>query len=199
MKRHILTAALVVLVLLAIVSCKGAQEDAEPIPPAAQTASTPRAATMRPGGGSFLAIHEVGLGPEGWVSLTNFTGVTVSTAGLHLCQGSACFALPEAEIPAGEIARVAVGSGAGIEDVIAKRATIGELRSPDGEIALYATRDLDEPGAMLVYLQWGSTPHELTETAIAAGLWVEGGYAPTTEDATRLFRVPESGLWLFEE
>jgi hypothetical protein len=48
-------------------------------------------------------------------------------------------------------------------------------------------------------MQWGSTPHELTGLAIDAGLWLEGGYAPTSEKATRLFRVKETGLWLFEE
>jgi hypothetical protein len=52
---------------------------------------------------------------------------------------------------------------------------------------------------MLIYFQWGSTPHELTQLAIEAGLWVEGGYGPSSENATRLFKVAETGLWLFEE
>jgi len=52
---------------------------------------------------------------------------------------------------------------------------------------------------MLVYLQWGSTPHALTDLAVQAGLWIKTGYAPTTSNATRLYKVAESGLWLFDE
>ena len=58
---------------------------------------------------------------------------------------------------------------------------------------------LDDPAEMLVYLQWGSTPHALTDLAVQAGLWLKTGYAPTTSNATRLYKVAESGLWLFDE
>ncbi len=52
---------------------------------------------------------------------------------------------------------------------------------------------------MTVYFQWGSTPHELIQRAIDAGLCIEGGYGPSSQNATRLYKVAESGLWLFEE
>jgi hypothetical protein len=149
--------------------------------------------------GSFFAIYEVGLGPDGYISLLNFTDVAISTGGLTLCQGSDCFALPDVEVPAGETARVTVGDGEGLEGVIATEATLGELRSSDGEIAIYASQTYDDPKAMLAYLQWGSTPHDLTNVAVEAGLWFETSYAPSSANATRLYRVPESGLWLFEE
>jgi hypothetical protein len=32
-----------------------------------------------------------------------------------------------------------------------------------------------------------------------AGLWVEGGYGPSSPNATRLFKIGESELWPFEE
>jgi hypothetical protein len=34
---------------------------------------------------------------------------------------------------------------------------------------------------------------------VDAGLWFDTSYAPTSQNATRLYRVEESGLWLFEE
>ena len=37
--------------------------------------------------GSFLIINEIGLGPGGYVALTNFTSVPAATKGLYLCQG----------------------------------------------------------------------------------------------------------------
>jgi hypothetical protein len=166
---------------------------AAPVPSEAQPAK------ISSGTGSFFAINEVGLGPNGFVALTNFTDVPASLAGLFLCQGSACFELPDRAVNAGQTVRIAVGDGAGYEGVVATRATLGELRPSDGEIALGTSPQLDEPGAMLVYFQWGSTPHDLTQLAIDAGLWVKGGYGPTSESATRLYKVAETGLWLFEQ
>jgi hypothetical protein len=151
------------------------------------------------GVGTFFAINEVGLGPDGFVALTNFTEVPASLAGLYLCQGSDCFELPDVVVEAGQTVRIAAGDGAGHENVVAKGGAVGDLRPPDGEIALYEAAEAGGPGQMTVYFQWGSTPHDLTQTAIDAGLWVEGGYGPSSQNATRLFKVPESGLWLFEE
>ena len=185
------------LFLIGGTACAGQPQPADETaaPPALQTTT----ARVSSGTGSFFSINEVGLGPDGYVALTNFTDVPASLDGLHLCQGSQCFALPDAAVGPGETARVSVGDGSGYEDVIAAGATIGELRPSDGEIALMASPDVDDPGAMLLYFQWGSTPHDLTATAIEAGLWVEGGYGPSSPDATRLFKVQETGLWLFEE
>ena len=159
---------------------------------------------MTPGGVipeivSAFDIRELGVGDRGWVALTNFTSEPGKLAGLFLCQAQACFALPDENVPSGETVRIAVGSGAGIENVIAKNAAFGELKSSDGEIALTTSSNPQRPEQILFYLQWGSTPHELTKLAIEAGLWLEGGYAPTSAKATRLFRVPDTGLWLFEE
>jgi hypothetical protein len=149
--------------------------------------------------GTFFSINEVGLGPNGFVTLTNFTDVPASLAGLYLCQGHACFELPDVVVDAGETVRIAVGDGAGYEGVVATHATLGELHPSDGEIALLVSPELDDPQALLVYFQWGSTPHDRTQTAIDAGLWVKGGYGPSSQNATRLFKVEETGLWLFDE
>jgi len=149
--------------------------------------------------GTYFSINEVGLGPNGFVALTNFTDVPASLAGLYLCQGSSCFELPDTVVPAGGIVRISVGDGSGYENVVVTHAALGELRPSDGEIALLTSKNLDELRAVLVYFQWGSTPHELTQTAVEAGLWVAGGYGPSSQNATRLYRVEESGLWLFEE
>lgn len=148
---------------------------------------------------TFFSIDEVGLGPDGFVALTNFTDVPASLAGLSLCQGTQCFQLPDQTVAPDKTVRIAVGAGTGLGDVAAVHATLGELRPADGEIALYASPDNQEPKQMLDYLQWGSTPHALTADAIQAGLWVKDSYAPSSKNATRLFKVKETGLWLFDE
>jgi hypothetical protein len=147
--------------------------------------------------GGLLAINEVGLGANGYVALTNFTDQPVGMGGLFLCQGTKCFELPNTDVSPGVTIRVAVGDGAGLSGVVATQATIGELRSSDGEVALYSSRNVNDPKAMLVYLEWGSTPHADTRVAIDAGLWIKGSFAPSSDNATRIFRN-EGGLWLFD-
>ena len=163
-----------------------------------QTTSTAAVRTQPVGASSFFAINEVGLGPDGYVSLTNFTDVPVTLAGLYLCQRPNYIELPDVLVEAGATVRVALGDGAGLENVVVTNASLGDLNPSDGEIAIYTSRDFDDSAAIIEYLEWGSTPHGRTNVAIAAGLWPEGSFAPTSATATRLFRVPESGLWLFE-
>jgi len=158
---------------------------------------TQQAASSRSGSGSLFAIDEVGVGPDGYVALTNFTDQPASLGGLFLCQGAKCFALPDVTVAPKATVRVASGNGAGLDGVVATGATFGELRPSDGEVALYASQNVKDPKAMLVYLEWGSTPHEGTQVAIDAGLWIKGSYAPSVKNATRLFRQ-DTGLWLFD-
>lgn len=187
----------IILILLITVSCSGniPGTDATATPALPQAAST----RVSSGMGSFFSIDEVGLGSNGYVTLTNFTDQPANLGGLFLCQGSQCFGLPDVVVDAGKTVRIAAGDGAGYEGVVATRATLGELRPADGEIALLASQELDDPQAMLAYFQWGSTPHKLTQIAIEAGLWLQGGYGPSSQTATRLFRNKDSGLWLFDE
>jgi hypothetical protein len=177
--------------LLILTGCTGDQpEEMQAInnSPIAQTSQS----------GSFFAIIEVGFEPRGYVTLSNFTDVPVSLGGLYMCQGSDCFALPDQVVEAGRTVRVAVGNGQGLENVVATNATIGELRPVDGEIAIFASANTDDPRMLLNYLEWGSTPHHLTEMAIERGLWLEGSYAPSGPDGTRLYRLEESGWWVWE-
>ena len=191
MKRNSFFLACIILVLI-FTACQISKTD-EDIP----TLGTP--VTVSGGTGSFFSINEVGLGSNGFIALTNFTDVPANLTSLYLCQGSACFALPDEKVAPGETVRISNGNGEGVENVVATHASIEKLQPSDGEIALYASTDIEDPKEMLVYLQWGSTPHEYTDVAVEAGLWIVTGYAPTSANATRLFRVEESGLWLFEE
>lgn len=186
-----LTRLALVLLILFMVACTTTG-------PGAVTTKTPsQAAASSSTTGTLFTINEVGLGPNGYVALTNFTDQPASLGGLFLCQGAQCFALPDVEVAPSATVRVAVGNGTGLGGVVATRAAIGELRSSDGEVALVASQNVKDPKAMLMYLEWGSTPHDNTQTAIDAGLWLKGSYAPSATDATRLFRQ-DTGLWLFD-
>jgi len=195
--KYTLTYIILGFYLLITTSCTGPS-------PTENVANAPSISTPGPakgslGTGAYFAINEVGLGANGFVALTNFTDQPANLAGLYLCQGFNCFELPDVTVAAGETVRIAVGDGAGLEDVVASHATLGDLRPSDGEIAMLNSQNPKDPKAMFAYLQWGSTPHDLTQIAIDNGLWVQGGYGPSSDIATRLFRVPETGLWLFDE
>jgi hypothetical protein len=183
--------------LLIASACTGSSSNADAMGGPAQPQAVPQ--EVSPETGTFFAINEVGLGVNGYVALTNFTDVPASLAGLYLCQGVECFELPDVVVAAGETVRIAVGDGAGLEGVVATHAKLGELRSTDGEIVLAASAKPDDHQTLLLYFQWGSTPHVLTQNAVEAGLWVKGGYGPSSQNATRLFKDENTGLWLFEE
>jgi hypothetical protein len=146
---------------------------------------------------SFFSIEEVVLDPDGYVALNNFTDVPVTLDGLHLCQGADCFALPDEAVASGATAYIATGESPDVDGVVITGATIGVLAPSDGELALYVV-DPSDPERIIRYLEWGSTPHERTDQAVAASLWSEGSFAPSGDNAVRLYRDADSGLWLWD-
>ena len=199
MKTNLFTLIILVLLLSACGKGQPAQtptpEVTEPVQETTDTGNEPYV----PLAGSFLAVYEIGLGPNGYIALINFTNVPSTTKGQYLCQESECFTLPDAIIEAGGRVKIAVGEGDGLENVIATKATIGELKPSDGEVALFSSDDYTDPAALLDYVQWGSTPHAFTQLAVDAGLWIITGYAPTTPNAIRLYVNEETNGWIFEE
>jgi len=146
--------------------------------------------------GRYFAIEEVGLGPNGWVTLRNYTSSAASLDTLFLCQPPRCVDLPDVVIEPRDLAVVAVGDGTGFERVAMTDAEL-ELTPSDGEVALYSTDDVSDSSRLWAYLEWGATPHAGTATAIKAGIWHEGSYAPSAAHATRLWKT-EQNLWVWD-
>jgi hypothetical protein len=157
---------------------------------------SPSPSRVDSGASRFFAIDEIGLGPEGYVTLLNFTDVAASLDEVFLCQPPACVDLPDVVINPGGVARIAVGDGAGLDEVAMTDAPL-TLSPTDGEIAIFDSPDVSDSATIYAYLEWGSTPHEATSVAIEAGLWQEGSYAPSSPDATRLYRT-DANLWVFD-
>ena len=186
--------ALVTLTLM-LAGCGDSDSDGTP----AATTTPGVAGSPQPADAAtyFFDIEELGLGPGGYVALRNYTDVAGTLGGLFLCQPPRCFHLPDVEVAAGELAVVAISEDSDLDDVVATWPDLA-LTPSDGEIALYASEDVNDPGEIRDYLQWGSTPHEGTATAVDAGLWQETGFAPSSEKATRIFH-DEGGWWKFDE
>ncbi len=147
---------------------------------------------------SYFTIPEIGVGSVGFVALQNITSQPVSLDGLYLCNGSDCVELSDTTVEPGSLVRVAVDDGSDLDDVVMPGAALGSLDPVSGEVALYSSPEVDSSEDLIVYVQWGANPHDRTDDAVDKGLWVDGAFAPTAETATRLYRQPDSGLWLFE-
>ena len=130
------------------------------------------------------------------MTLRNYTDVPGSLDALYLCQTSGCADLPDTVVEPGGLARIAVGDGTGVDEVVMTGAII-ELTPADGEFGLYVSEDIRDTADLRAYLQWGLTPHALTEVADAAGLWRKSGFAPSGPAATRLWKT-EANLWVWD-
>ncbi|MCI0583757.1 MAG: hypothetical protein L0227_12870 [Chloroflexi bacterium] len=144
----------------------------------------------------YFSIVEIGLGPDGYVTLINYTGAAASLAEVYVCQANGCVDLPNTIIEPGQLARIAVGDGEGLASVVVRDADL-DLSPEDGEVAVFRSEDVTDSAGIRSYLQWGSTPHEMTDTAVEAGLWIATAYAPTAAHATRLWKT-EANLWVWD-
>jgi hypothetical protein len=185
--------ALLISTLLAVVACTAATG------PTDQPTSSGE--TGRPTSGPedvsrFFTIVEVGVGSQAYVTLVNYTDGPATLDALFLCQAKGCVNLPDVVVEPDGVARIAVGDGAGLENVVMTGANL-DLPPSDGEIAIYASEDLGQAENIRAYLQWGSTPHELTRVAVETGIWLETAYAPTGPGATRLWKTND-GLWVWD-
>jgi len=144
----------------------------------------------------YFLIEEIGLGPRGYVSLRNFTDVAASLDSVFLCQPDGCVDLPDVTVEPNEIVRVALADEAGLENVVMTGASL-DLPPADGEVAIYSRDDVRDPAAMRYYVQWGSTPHELTNIAVEAKLSGTTTYAPSGPTGTRLWKTA-GGVWVWD-
>lgn len=191
-----LLVATIAAVTAVTIGCAGQGVSTSPVasssPIGASTGRTPG-----PGDATWsFTIEEIGVGSIGYVTLKNFSDLASSPDALFLCDADRCVDLPDVNVAPGDVIRIATGDGAGLENVVKTGAPL-DLPSADGEIALYVSKDVRDPTAMRYYVQWGSTPHALTDVAVAAHLSGTTTYAPSGPSATRLWRKPE-GVWVWD-
>ncbi|MFP5331357.1 MAG: hypothetical protein ACLGHX_03195 [Acidimicrobiia bacterium] len=146
----------------------------------------------------LFVIDEIGVGPDQYVVVRNITDVSLSLAGFILCQEGDCVDAPAEAVSGGESV-VLFGSGSPSDERDSYEIPgLPTLRPDDGELALFSNESAD--GANIhFYVEWGSTPHQTSGLAVDAGFWIEGSYAPTGANAVRLWRHPDTGLWLWDQ
>jgi hypothetical protein len=60
-------------------------------------------------------------------------------------------------------------------------ADIGTFDPTSGEVGLYLGNDFDNPDAIVSHVEWGSSGHGRSGTAVAAQIWPDGGFVETSE------------------
>ena len=155
---------------------------------AAEDTTTTTAAAERSPRARF-AFTEVGLGPLGSVLIQNVGDAPGSLAGHWLCQRPSYHELPDVELQPGEVAHVFV---TGHDEMFGTRsgavavegiANTGPFDPESGEIGLYGSNDFGSADAIVSYVEWGSSDHGRSGTAVEAGIWAIGGFVVTTADS----------------
>jgi len=196
--------AVSIVLMLAVAGCSGSTEEtttsAAPTAtssPAATTTvttaaepttSTTSAATTEAStdsSGVKVALTIVSLGDLGQVVVQNVGSEAGSLGGYWLCQRPAYYEFPDVELQPGETAAVSIGGdvfapppGAIAIDGIAE---IGPFDPANGEVGLYRFDAFDDPDAIVSYVEWGSSGHGRSATAVSAGIWPDGGFVETSE------------------
>ena len=161
---------------------------AGPSPRASTPLASPIASSSANDVSFYFSIDEVGLGPQGYITLRNYTDVAASLDHVFLCQSTGCVDLPDVIVQPGESVRVAVGDGTGLENVVMTGAHL-DLPPADGEVAIYASDDVRNPAKMRYYVQWGSTPHPTTRGLPSLPLLMITGTHPDPPSVDRAIRA----------
>jgi hypothetical protein len=179
-------AVLAAVLVLVIAACGDSSEETA----AAETPTTVGPTTVASdsgsdttGGAARLIVTSVGFGDDGFIAITNVGSVEGNLDGLFLCQRPAYHQLPDFPVAPGATVAVVAGDAAvefppeagTIAGAVTAGGGFGSL-STDGEIGLYTSSNFGDADAIISYVEWGSTGHGRSATAVDAGIWDDGGF-----------------------
>jgi hypothetical protein len=133
-----------------------------------------------------FAITAIAFGDSGFIQISNVGNAAGDPGGHWLCQRPAYYEIPSVALGPGQSVWVAADKddlqfvGAVVAAVDAA-GTLGRLAASSGEVALYAGRDFSDPGAIVDYVEWGTSGHGRSGVAVDAGIWPAGGFVETPD------------------
>jgi len=145
------------------------------------TTVAPASTTTLAAGDPAIRIEEIVFAGEPYLIIGNRGGGPGSTAGFWICQFPSYFELPPVDLLPGERLAVPLGTGTipdlvGVVAIADAELPLGTVSSLDGELGLYSSNTFNSPGAIVDYLEWGSSGHARSGVAVTAGIWVDGGF-----------------------
>jgi len=106
--------------------------------------------------------------PDGTVELKNIGTATVDVSSYWLCHFPDYQQISNSNIISGE-AMLAPGAIVAVDD-------FNVLDEADGELGLYVSSVFSSSSDIIDYVEWGSTGHQRSSVAIAAGIWNTGDF-----------------------
>ena len=136
--------------------------------------------------GAIFEITSVTFGAP-MVVITNVGTEAGNLGGHWICQRPSYQELPAIDVGPGESVAISLGGDVFLPPpgtlTIEGQLNIGGISASSGEIGLYSTNLFGSADAIVSYVEWGDTGHGRSGTAVAAGVWDDGGFVATT-DAT---------------
>ena len=166
-------------------------------PPTTTTTTAPTTTTSEPTGTTTtiatptgpaeFAIMEVVFGANPYVTIANIGLGPGRLGGFWLCQRPLYYEIPRVRLEPGEVVAIALGGDVpdliGIAAVFDAGRELGRFLRVDGELGLYRAPAFGDKDAIVDYVEWGSSGHGRSAVAVAAGIWVEGGFVPVPPEA----------------
>ncbi len=115
-----------------------------------------------------VVINEVF--PNGTVELKNIGTTTVDVSSYWLCDFPSYQQISNSNIQCGNMS-MAAGEILTVDN-------FNVVAANDGEMGLYSSDSFGSSSAILDYVEWGSTGHQRSSVAVAAGIWTTGDFAP---------------------
>ncbi|WP_298516349.1 T9SS type A sorting domain-containing protein [uncultured Kordia sp.] len=122
-----------------------------------------------------IVINEVK--ETGSIELKNLGASTVDVSTYWLCDFPAYERLDDASITV-ESGSLMLAAGA-----IVEISGFNFIDSTDGELGLYSSAAFSSSAAIVDYIEWGSTGHQRSSVAVAAGTWTTGNYIPAFDSS----------------
>ena len=108
--------------------------------------------------------------PGGTIELKNIGTTTVDVSGYWLCDFPAYQQISNSSLDCGNSV-MAPGDILAVND-------FNVVSAADGEMGLYNTNSFGSASALEDYVEWGSTGHQRSSVAVAAGIWTAGDFVP---------------------
>ena len=135
--------------------------------------------------GAIFEITTVTFGAP-MVVITNVGTEPGNLQGHWICQRPSYQELPAIDVGPGESVAISLGGSVFLPPpgtlTIEGQLNIGSIAASSGEIGLYSSNLFGSADAIVSYVEWGSSGHGRSSTAVEAGAWDEGGFVATTDD-----------------
>jgi hypothetical protein len=136
-----------------------------------------------------FVVSGVGFEHGGWIEVRNVGGEAGTLRDMWLCNRPSYFNLPDITLgPGASVIVAADGAGPELDAinearngvaVVEANGSVGRITADGGEIGVYTSASFGSSDAIVSYVEWGSSGHGRSSTAVAAGVWVDGGFVAT--------------------